>query len=89
MNEYEISLTATAQADIRALGGKMQSRILNKLEWMGANATHIHHQSLEGQQWGGLLKYRVGNYRIIYQLDADNQQLTILKVGHRRDVYKR
>ncbi|MCP4429143.1 MAG: type II toxin-antitoxin system RelE/ParE family toxin [Chloroflexi bacterium] len=83
-----MQLTSEAQSDIRSLIGPIQARILDKLEWMGVNAVHIQHQTLKGKQWHGLFKYRVGDYRIIYQLDTAARQLIILKVAHRREVYK-
>jgi mRNA interferase RelE/StbE len=38
-------------------------------------------------QFAGLRKYRIGDYRVIYSiLDED---ILILRIGHRRDVYKK
>ena len=33
-------------------------------------------------------RVRVGDYRIIYEIDEENSLIVILKVGHRKDVYK-
>ncbi|WP_017749501.1 type II toxin-antitoxin system RelE family toxin [Scytonema hofmannii] len=35
-----------------------------------------------------LYRVRAGNYRIIYQIQDDVLLVTIVRVGHRRDVYK-
>ena len=88
MAEFRIRLTAEAQADIQALSASVQTRILDKLVWMGVNAQFIRHQPLKGSKWQGVYKYRVGDYRILYELHEAAQELTILKVGHRRDIYK-
>ncbi len=88
MARFTVTLTTEAQKDILALNTTVQSRILDKLEWIGANAELIRHQPLKGEQWEGLFKYRVGNYRILYQFNVATKQLIILKVGHRREVYK-
>jgi mRNA interferase RelE/StbE len=88
MSAFDINLTPEAQSDIRLLTGALQARILDKLEWIGMNAVHIQHQSLKGKQWQGIFKYRVGDYRIIYQRDTAERQLFILKVAHRREVYR-
>ncbi len=88
MAEFRIRLTAEAQDDIQALHVSMQTRILDKLAWLGANAQFIRHQSLKGSKWKGVYKYRVGGYRILYELNEAAQELTILKVGHRREIYK-
>ena len=59
----------------------------NKLEWMGQNAELLRHRALQGEEWSGCFKYRVGDYRIIYQIDWSVERLIVLKVGHRREVY--
>ena len=63
-------------------------RVLNKLEWLGTNADTVRHQSLQGDVWTGPYKYRLGDYRIIYQVEHELRTVRVLKVGHRRDVYK-
>ena len=88
MIEFDIVLTSEAQADIRKLAPALRNRILDKLEWMGANAQLLRHQSLRGKEWTGVFKYRVGSYRIIYQLDTQVKKLIVLKVRHRSDVDK-
>jgi mRNA interferase RelE/StbE len=37
---------------------------------------------------GGLWRVRQGNYRIIYQIDDDQNVVTILRIGHRREIYR-
>ena len=87
MNAFEVILTSEAQADIKRLDPAFQTRILNKLEWMGQNAELLRHRTLHGEEWSGCFKYRVGDYRIIYQTDWSAGKLVVLKVGHRREVY--
>ncbi|NHZ71789.1 MAG: type II toxin-antitoxin system mRNA interferase toxin, RelE/StbE family [Aquificales bacterium] len=89
MAEFRILLTPEAQADILALNDSMQTRVSEKLAWIGINAQFIRHQSLKGKRWQGLYKYRVGDYRIIYEVNQLAWEITILKVGHRRHIYKR
>jgi mRNA interferase RelE/StbE len=88
MNPLIVVLTPEAQSDILRLDPAIQTRILNRLDWMGENAELLRHQVLRGNEWHGCYKYRLGTYRIIYQLDQSTKRLTVLKVGHRREVYK-
>jgi mRNA interferase RelE/StbE len=37
----------------------------------------------------GLWKYRVGDYRVICSLEHDRLVVLVLRIGHRREVYKR
>ena len=89
MDEFAVILTPEAQNDVLALSDVIQKRILDKLEWIGANAQLIRHQALQGKQWEGLYRYRVGDYRLIYQLNVSKHQIVVLKIGHHRDIYKR
>ncbi|MBA4379624.1 MAG: type II toxin-antitoxin system mRNA interferase toxin, RelE/StbE family [Anaerolinea sp.] len=84
---YRVILTPEAQDDLRRLNAGVRNRLLDKLEWMGENAELLHHQVLQGEEWSGCYKYRIGDYRIIYQLDRSLGKVIILKVGHRREVY--
>jgi mRNA interferase RelE/StbE len=88
MNDFQVILTPEAQTDIKRLDPPLQTRILNRTEWIGQNAELLRHQALQGEEWSGCFKYRIGDYRLIYQLDWPTKKLTILKVGHRREVYK-
>ena len=88
MTRFQVILTPEAQTDLQHLNPALQRRLLNKLEWIGQNAELLRHQALQGQEWNGCFKYRVGDYRILYQIKWSNNELIILKVGHRREVYK-
>lgn len=88
MSAFEVVLTPEAQSDIGSLDAPVQMRILNRIEWMGQNAELLRHQALEGKEWTGCFRYRVGDYRIIYEMDRRAEKLVVLKVGHRREVYQ-
>ncbi len=89
MSEYTLALTREAQNDIRQLTPPVQNRMLEKLRWLAENASLIVHQPLQGEQWAGTFRYRVGDYRIIYLMEVEKSQITVLKIGHRREIYKR
>jgi mRNA interferase RelE/StbE len=44
-------------------------------------------ETLKGEE--GLLRLRVGDYRIIYRVAERDLLVLVLKIGHRRDVYRR
>jgi mRNA interferase RelE/StbE len=45
-------------------------------------------EALQGEQLGSLWKYRVGDYRIISQIKDAEIEILVLKIGHRREVYR-
>ena len=38
-------------------------------------------------KWRGCLKFRVGDYRLIYQVSPPNHTIILLETDHRREVY--
>lgn len=88
MNPYQVILTPGAQSDLKSIASATRTRLLDKLEWIGENAQLVQHQSLQGEEWKGCYKYRVGDYRILYRIEHAETKLFVLKVGHRREVYK-
>jgi mRNA interferase RelE/StbE len=83
-----VILTPEAQTDMQRLDSATQRRILDKLAWIGENAALLRHEALRGEEWHGCFRYRLADYRIIYQVDWDMGRLFVLKVGHRRDIYR-
>ena len=45
-------------------------------------------EALKGTQLGELWKYRVGDYRQICKIEDDRILITVLRIGHRREVYR-
>ena len=80
---YEITLTDKAKKQLEKLDKHIQERIVAALERI-----RIRPQDYVVRLVGDLgYKLRVGDYRVI--MDINNKQMTILiiKVGHRRNVY--
>jgi len=48
----------------------------------------VSREALTGQ-FAGLLKFRVGDYRVLYEIIEEEQVLIVHVVGHRREVYRR
>ena len=54
----------------------------------GTSDPRIHGKALTGNL-NGLWRYRVGNYRLIADIQDDRLVILMLEVGHRREVYDR
>ena len=87
MTAYSVLLTPEAK-ETSATSTPRSDRILTKIEWMGRNAELLIHHPLRGERFSGCLRYRFGDYRIIYQLRPTKRQIIILKAAHRKDVYR-
>ena len=85
---YEVRLGKKAQKDLKKMD-KNDSIII--MAWISKNLVncenpYVHGKSLEGNL-KGKWRYRVGNYRLISNIDDEKVLILILEAGHRREVY--
>jgi len=81
---YNITYKKSVEKDLSRLGKPDARRILDKIEKeLGARADN--YPLLKGD-FAGLRKFRVGDYRVIFAILEQN--VLILRIGHRRDIYK-
>ncbi len=83
---YSVSFESESITDLDNLDQVVRLRILNKIQWLSVNFGQITPLSLTGQ-WSGFYKLRVGDYRVIYELDIEEQLIIIIRIGHRREIY--
>lgn len=74
-------------AKITRIDRNLAQRIVSKIKYISENSHDINHVSLRGK-WEGFFRYRVGDYRIIYQKNDDDEYIEICFVGHRKEIYK-
>lgn len=86
---WEIKLTKTAQKQLAKLGGAEALRITKFLRERiePSDNPRISGKALTGPL-GGLWRYRVGDYRIICEIDDGVLIVLVLEVGNRREVYR-
>ncbi len=85
---YKINFTKDGNISLSKLPIKIISQIKNKIIWLSENVERISHLMLKGNQFENIFKLRTGDYRILYELDKRNKIVTIIKIGHRKDIYK-
>jgi len=82
--KYELVYTHTAFKDIRKLDESTKQRIKKTLERYQNNPLQ-YARKLTNIECGEY-RFRVGDYRIIFDLDDD--KIIILRVGHRKNIYR-
>jgi mRNA interferase RelE/StbE len=85
---YQLQISRTAKRDLSRLDQPIAKRIMNKLFDLASNAETTSHFALSGE-WKGLYRIRIGDYRVIYDLNKDKLVILVIAVGHRRNIYKR
>jgi len=84
---YRVLLKASAAKEIEAVGSKEdRRRIVEKIARLASDPRS--HQSEELAGYNDRYRIRQGHYRIVYLIDDSRRELTIFKVGHRKDVYR-
>ena len=85
---FEVALTPKAEEFFttaqRPLARKL-ARCFAQLERDPRRHSNI--RRLKGAM-AGMLRYRVGDWRVIYEIDDDARQVNVILIAHRRDVYE-
>lgn len=63
----------------------LRARIEGRIDEMGTRMRTFPHHRLKGSN---RCRLRVGDYRIIYTVDVDQNTIHLLGVGHRREIYR-
>jgi mRNA interferase RelE/StbE len=85
---YKVEFSREAVDDLRHLDKAVAQRILRRLRWLSDNFDTVTPEALTAEL-KGLFKFRVGSYRVIYEINRKERLLTVHLVGHRKDIYKR
>lgn len=86
-----IEFDEAAKADLAKLDKPIAKRITKFLRErvIGLDDPRSIGEALKGSQLGDFWKYRVGDYRIITEIQDKKLRVFVVKVGNRRDVYRR
>ena len=87
---YSIELTPAAEKTLLKLAKKdraLMLRLDRAILSLADDPTPPNSKHLVGDV-ANLHRLRVGDYRIIYQVDSDNLIVLVFHVGHRKDVYR-
>ncbi|MGA7380463.1 MAG: type II toxin-antitoxin system RelE/ParE family toxin [Terriglobales bacterium] len=86
---WTIEITRTAEKQITKLHRQAQQAIVRFLRerLAGADNPRQWGRPLQGEK-RGLWRYRVGDYRLICDIQDERITVMVLQVGHRKDIYR-
>ena len=81
-----LSFTKHAQKDLAALNASQKNRIIQALEQILVNPEHadLRQIKMKPGQW----RLRVGDWRLILEIDLIGQIVYVLHIKHRREAYR-
>jgi mRNA interferase RelE/StbE len=85
MAAYKIFFKKSVQKDLSSIPKNDLKKILSRIENLGENPRPAGCEKLTGQE---RYRLRQGRYRILYSIQDDELTIWIVKVGHRKDVYR-
>jgi mRNA interferase RelE/StbE len=84
---YTVELSNRAKRDLAALSAEVQTRIVKALRTLEANPQPPGVGKLKGED--SAYRLRVGDYRVLYEVHDKRLLVLVVKIGHRRDVYRK
>ena len=84
--KYSVEFKKSAAKTLQKLPQSVQKRIIDKLSEIENSPPPSVETKLKGNN--PFNRIRVGDYRIIYEIQNDILVILVIKIGHRRDIYK-
>lgn len=85
MAKYEISVKKSALKELNGIPKKELQKILKKIKALSSNPRPQGSQKLSHREQ---YRFRQGDYRIVYSIRDDDLAIHIIKVGHRKEIYR-
>jgi len=87
MGFYKLEILNSANKDIRKIDRLHIKNIFKAIKSLEENPLPLRCKKLKGSE--SSYRIRVGNYRVIYEIDASEKKVTIFHIRHRQDAYKK
>ena len=86
---YQVKFTKSARKEFQRLPDRIQGRVVEALSFL---AEHPYTELLQIKKLRGvdeLYRIRIGDYRLVYIIEIDELIVIVIKIGHRREIYRR
>ena len=85
MAKYKITIKKSAAKELEGISKKDLRRIVKRIQSLARNPRPQGCQKLSGQS---RFRLRQGDYRIVYSIEDKDCIVDIVKIGHRREIYR-
>jgi mRNA interferase RelE/StbE len=86
MASYRIEFVGSAEKDLRRCNPALASNVLRRIEALQDDPTPRQSQKLRGTE--RTYRLRVGDYRVIYEVEPDIRVIVVYYIRHRREAYR-
>jgi mRNA interferase RelE/StbE len=85
MAEYKVYFKESVEKDLKVIPKKDIKKILQRIALLVEEPRPMGCEKLTGQE---RYRLRQGNYRIVYSIQDTELTVWIVKIGHRKDIYR-
>lgn len=82
---YKLTITARAERELRRLDRPIKNRVVETILSLASNPRPAGCLKIKSEE--GVWRVRIGDWRVGYQINDASQEVTIIRVGHRREFY--
>ena len=86
MAQYKVFFKKSVEKDFKSIPKKDLLKILSKIESLQENPRPVGFEKLTGHE---RYRLRQGRYRIVYSIQDNQLTVWVVKVGHRKEIYKK
>lgn len=86
--KYEVVFKKSALKELQNLPVRIQQKILDAVQLLSLNPYTELLQIKKMKGADSLYRFRINDYRVVYVIENQSIKVTIIKIGHRKDVYE-
>ena len=83
--DYKINFKKSAIKDLKTIDKNICQSILSEIQKLSENPRPFGYKKLHNRD--NYFRIRINNYRVIYQVQEQELIISVIKIGHRKDVY--
>lgn len=90
MKSYQIEFKESALKELKRIPKTAQANVLDAMRLLAANpySRLLPTRKMEGGGQRDLYRLKVQQYRVVYEILKDQVMIYVIRVGHRKDVYR-
>jgi len=86
MEKYRITYKRNVFKDYKKISSEICKKIINKIDELSNLPYPVQSKPLKGKEYTHRL--RVGDYRVLYSVNEQKNEILVIKIKHRREVYR-
>ncbi len=82
---FEVRIKKRAQKELDAMPSKLQARVRGAIDLLAVNPFPPKAIKLQGREG---YRIKTGDYRILYNVNDQQLLIVVVRVGHRKEIYR-